>query len=468
MENSLIDSLFDEKERRPLSVSELTAQVKGELERRFASVWVEGEIVNFMAAGSGHWYFNLNDGFSQVRAVCFRLANSRIKFRPFDGVQVRVRGKLTVYEKRGEYQLLVESLEPAGEGALKAAFEQIKAKLEREGLFDPERKRALPLFPKRIGIITSPTGAAIHDIINVLTRRTRSVSVVVIPARVQGEFAGEEIAAAIELANKFNAKISEAEKIDVLIVGRGGGSAEDLWAFNEERVARAIYGSKIPVISAVGHETDFTIADLAADLRAPTPSAAAELVAVHEAQLENFISERRRNLAKLISWKILEVRNDLQSLALSYVFTEFPQSLRERRQSVENSRKQAEILLRGRLVKTERRLENLTQRLSPVKLSAGVNENRSRLSALDQKNFTAIGKRIDEAGEKLKVAAASLDALSPLAVLGRGYAIAYMENGAILRDSGQVSLGEKIKIQLLRGSVRAKIEDAEKMDNPGE
>jgi exodeoxyribonuclease VII large subunit len=459
MKSSLLNSLFDNEDVRPLSVSELTAQVKGELERRFASVWVEGEIVNFIAAGSGHWYFNLNDGFSQVRAVCFRLANSRIKFKPFDGVQVRVRGRLAVYEKRGEYQLLVDSLEPAGEGALKAAFEQIKTKLESEGLFHPERKRSLPLFPKRIAVITSPDGAVIHDILNVLTRRTRSVSVIIVPARVQGEFAGEEIASAIELANKFNAKISESEKIDALIIGRGGGSAEDLWAFNEERVARAIYSSKIPVISAVGHETDFTIADLVADMRAPTPSAAAELVAAHEAQLENFIADRQRNLAKLISWKLLETRNDLQSLALSYVFTEFPQSVREMRQTVETSRREAETLLRNRLVKNERRLENLTQRLSPVKLSAGVTANHSRLSALKQKKLTAITKRIDEAGEKIKIGMASLDALSPLSVLGRGYAIAYKENGAILRDAKQALPDEQIKVQLAAGMIKARIEE---------
>ena len=410
----LLNSLFDREETRPLSVSELTAQVKGELERRFASVWVEGEVVNFAAANSGHWYFNLNDGFSQVRAVCFRLSNSRIKFKPFDGAQVRVRGRLTVFEKRGEYQLIVDSLEPAGEGALKAAFEQIKARLEQEGLFDPARKRPLPLFPKRIGVITSPDGAAIHDILTVLTRRTRSVGIVLVPVRVQGEFAGDEIAAAIELVNKFNAKISDSEKIDVLIVGRGGGSAEDLWAFNEERVARAIYGSKIPVISAVGHETDLTIADMAADLRAPTPSAAAELVAVHEAQLANFISERQRNLAKLISWKLLEVKNKFQAARLSPVFAQFPRTVREIRGSVEDMRARSENLLRDRLLKAD---------------------------------------------ERLKLGMASLDALSPLAVLGRGYSITYKENGRVLRDASDAVVDEKIKVQLARGSVEARIKN---------
>jgi len=413
MENfSLLNSLFDQEERRPMSVSELTARVKDELEMRFASVWVEGEIVNFTAAGSGHWYFNLNDGPAQIRAVCFRLSNSRIRFKPDNGMSVRVRGRLTVYEKRGEYQLIVESLEPAGEGALRAAFEQIKARLEREGLFNPERKRPLPFFPRRVGVVTSPTGVAIHDIVNVLTRRTRSVHVVLIPARVQGEFAGEEIARAIGLANKFSAAATEENKIDVLIVGRGGGAAEDLWAFNEERVARAIYGSKIPVITAVGHETDLTIADMAADLRAPTPSAAAEMVAAHEAQLINFIAEKERNLNKAISWQLLAARNEMQKLSLSHVFTRFPQKLKDWRGTAELAGKEIAALMES--------------------------------------------KRNDSA-EKVSIAMAALDALSPLGVLRRGYSITYRENGEVVRSAENVSLDEKINIRLSRGKLEARV-----------
>jgi exodeoxyribonuclease VII large subunit len=237
---SLLQSLFDDEERRPLSVSELNAQVRGELERRFASVWVEGEVVNFVAAKSGHWYFTLHDGTSQLRAACYRGANYRIKFQPFDGLQVRVRGRLTLYEPRGEYQILVESLEPVGEGALRVAFEQIKSKLEAEGLFSPQLKRKLPLLPRRVGVVTSPNGAAYFDILHVLSRRTRSVHIVLIPTRVQGESAGEEIREAIRFANQYNKKAAKNERIDVLIVGRGGGSDEDLWDFNEERIARTI------------------------------------------------------------------------------------------------------------------------------------------------------------------------------------------------------------------------------------
>ena len=416
MESPLLNSLFDEKERRPLSVSELTARVKSELELRFAWVWVEGEIVNFTAANSGHWYFNLNDGFSQIRAVCFRTSNYRIGFKPDNGLSVRVRGRLTVYEKRGEYQLVAESIEPAGEGALRAAFEQVRARLDGEGLFDPQRKRPLPFFPRRVGVVTSPTGAAIHDIVNVLTRRTRSVHVVLIPARVQGEFAGEEIAGAIELANNFSAGAREENKIDVLIVGRGGGAAEDLWAFNEERVARAVYGSKIPVISAVGHETDLTIADMVADLRAPTPSAAAEMVAAHEAGLMDFIAEKERNLSKAISWQMLAAKNEMQKLSLSHAFTRFPQKLKDWRQAAE---------IAGREI------------------------------------TSLVENKLSDSSERVRLAMAALDALSPLNVLGRGYSITYRETGEVLRSAEDVYLEEKIKIRLARGSLEARVTEIE-------
>jgi exodeoxyribonuclease VII large subunit len=310
MKSSLLQSLFDEQERRPLSVSELNEQVKHSLEKSFASVWVEAEIVNFVAANSGHWYFTLHDGDSQLRAACYIRNNNRIRFQPFDGLQVRVRGKLSVYQPKGEYQMLVESLEPFGEGALKVAFEQVKAKLAREGLFDEELKRALPFFPRRIGVVTSPNGAAFHDVLNVLSRRTRTVHITLIPTRVQGETAGEEITNAINLANRFNQRANADEQIDVLIVGRGGGSAEDLWAFNEETVARAIRASKIPVISAVGHEIDFTIADFVADRRAPTPSAAAEIVAESEDAIAVFLAQKKQDLIQMIDYKNLKSRSD--------------------------------------------------------------------------------------------------------------------------------------------------------------
>jgi len=279
MTHPLLLSLFDETERRPLSVSELTAQVRAAVQSRFASVWVEGEVSNFRAHASGHWYFTIKDEAAQLRSTCFRNTNRAIRFRPSDGLQVRARGRLTVYEPRGEYELDVEGLEPVGAGALRVAFEQLRDRLASEGLFDEERKRALPLFPRRIAVVTSPSGAAIRDILHIIKRRTRTVDVLFAPVRVQGEGAAAEIARAIELLNRYHLEAVSAgrdgEGVDAIIVGRGGGSVEDLWAFNDEGLARAIVASTIPVISAVGHETDTTIADLAADVRAPTPSAAA-------------------------------------------------------------------------------------------------------------------------------------------------------------------------------------------------
>src|ERR1051325_4207024 len=273
MSEPLFASLFDETERRPLTVSELTESVRKTIESRFNAVWVEGEISNFKAHSSGHWYFTIKDESAQLRAQCFRSANSRIRFRPKDGLHVRARGRLTVYEARGEYELIVEALDPVGAGALQVAFEQLRDRLRSEGLFANELKRPLPVFPGRVGVVTSRTGAAIRDILNVIARRTRTVHVLFSPARVQGDGAGSDIARAIKLLNDYHRRAladkRDRDLIDVLIVARGGGSTEDLWAFNTEEVARAIRASTIPVISAVGHETDFTIADFVADHRAP-------------------------------------------------------------------------------------------------------------------------------------------------------------------------------------------------------
>jgi exodeoxyribonuclease VII large subunit len=266
MSQPLFSALFDETERRPMTVSQLTNAIRTALESRFASVWVEGEISNFKAHSSGHWYFTIKDPNAQLRAKCFRSSNQRIRFKPTDGLHVRARGKLTVYPPRGEYELVVETLDPVGAGALRIAFEQLRDRLQAEGLFAKELKRPLPVFPRRVGIVTSPTGAAIRDMLNVISRRTQTVNVLLSPARVQGDNAGPDIARAIRLLNQHHERAvregREKDRIDVLIVGRGGGSTEDLWAFNTEEVARAIRSSAIPVISAVGHETDFTIASV--------------------------------------------------------------------------------------------------------------------------------------------------------------------------------------------------------------
>ncbi|MGI8788045.1 MAG: exodeoxyribonuclease VII large subunit [Pyrinomonadaceae bacterium] len=460
MKSSLLKSLFDEEERRPLTVSELNEQVKTALEKSFASVWIEAEIINFIAAHSGHWYFTLHDGDSQLRAACYVRNNLRIHFQPFDGLQVRVRGKLSVYQPKGEYQILVESLEPVGEGALKVAFEQIKSKLSKEGLFDEDLKRALPFFPRRIGVVTSPNGAAFHDVLNVLSRRTKTVHITLIPTRVQGETAGEEIEAAINLANEYN-KISD-EKIDVLIVGRGGGSAEDLWAFNEERVARAIRNSAIPVISAVGHEIDFTIADYVSDRRAPTPSAAAEIVAESEDNIEAFIRQRTQDLFQIVNYKILHSRSIFQEAALSPVFAEFPQRLKDWRYEIEDATGLMRDALAEKLKEKKRRLDITANRLSPLKLASRLNDKKTRLALLRQKQIAAMKKTADAKDEQLKIKMATLDALSPLAVLSRGFSITETEGGEILRDAKDVKPDDNVKIRLARGRIEARVLESKK------
>jgi exodeoxyribonuclease VII large subunit len=458
---SLLRSLFGDEEPRPLSVSELNAQVRVELERRFASVWVEGEIVNFTAARSGHWYFTLHDEDSQLNAACFRGSNYRIRFQPFDGLQVRIRGRLTVYEPKGEYQLMVESLEPVGEGALRVAFEQIKAKLDAEGLFAEELKRALPLLPRKIGVVTSPTGAAFFDILHVIARRTRSVNLVLIPARVQGETAGEEIRNAIQIANEYNRTASATDKFDVLIVGRGGGSAEDLWAFNEEHLARAIRASKIPIISAVGHEIDFTIADLVADLRAATPSAAAEIVAARESDIEAFIDSRLQDLEQLINYKMLKSTSAMQELAMSPVFVEFPNKVGNWLREVEGYGLRLQNAFGERLNMQRTRLDAISAQLSPLKLASNVSRNRTRIAVLSERNIAAVRNVLNAKQKSMKVCAATLDAMSPLKVLGRGFSITETETGEIVRSVEQTSVGDSVKIRLAEGSLRAKVTERE-------
>ncbi len=439
MDEPLMLSLFDEAERRPMTVSELNAEVRSLLERQFASVWVEGEVVGFTAAASGHWYFNLNDGSSQIRCVCWKGTNYRIRFRPQNGISVRVRGKLTLYEARGEFQLVIESLEPSGEGALAAAFEQIKAKLDGEGLFAEELKRPIPFFPRRVGVVTSRTGAAYHDIVTVLARRARSVSILLIPALVQGEGAGDSIRRAVEAANNYNRSLEAEQRIEVLIVGRGGGSAEDLWAFNDEMLARVIRASEIPVISAVGHEIDWTISDLIADMRAATPSAAAELVAGREKDILEGLFSREQRLDSIIRQQINEagIMTETALGGLEYGFSSIVQ--------------RANMLF-----------ANISARLTPVTLTAKAAGLANKIGILDQRGATAFEKNFKMKGEFLNVLMAKLDTLSPLAVLTRGYSITQTASGKILRDASQTKTGDKLKIRLERGKLNAEVLSTER------
>jgi len=465
MSEPLFASLFDETERRPLTVSELTESVRKAIEARFSTVWVEGEISNFKAHSSGHWYFTIKDEGAQLRAKCFRSANSRIRFRPKDGLHVRARGRLTVYDARGEYELIVEALDPVGAGALQIAFEQLRDRLQAEGLFAPERKRPLPIFPGRIGVVTSPTGAAIRDILNVISRRTRTVHVLFSPARVQGDSAGSDIARAIKLLNDHHqralAEGRENDRVDVLIVGRGGGSTEDLWAFNTEEVARAIRASAIPVISAVGHETDFTIADFVADQRAATPSAAAELVAAREDQLCATLAQCGQSLARLMRYKIVTARSRVQQQALSQAFAEVRGRMRDAAAETNSARHRLEILINQMLRSAHLRNDALGSSLAPAQLRARFAEARVRFDSAYTNCNIALEKQLEEARGRLGIAAASLDALSPLAVLQRGFAIAQSENGKLLRDAKQVSIGDSIKVRLAVGRIGARVDDIE-------
>ncbi|HZH32778.1 MAG TPA: exodeoxyribonuclease VII large subunit [Pyrinomonadaceae bacterium] len=465
MKSPLLLSLFDETERRPLSVSELTSQVRGALENRFTAVWVEGEISNFKAAASGHWYFTIKDEGAQLHSKCFRGVNRAIRFRPSDGLQVRARGRITVYEPRGEYELLVEGLDPIGAGALRVAFEQLRDRLAAEGLFAEELKRPLPLLPRRIGIVTSPTGAAIRDIIHVITRRTRTVNLLLAPTRVQGTGAGAEIARAIRALNEHHLRARregrERDLIDAIIVGRGGGSSEDLWSFNEEEVARAIRASLIPVISAVGHETDFTIADFAADVRAATPSVAAELVAAREDEMTAVIATLARDLVRAVEYRLLVERERVSEAAGSEGFDEVRERLRAARRETDELTRRLETAMARVRERARGKLAAATGRLSPARAATRASEGRVRLAVTRAALDANFGARLEDRRAQLEVAVASLDALSPLGVLGRGYALVQDGRGRVVRSMWRVRVGEELRVRLAEGALKCRVEGME-------
>src|ERR1051326_6112772 len=462
MNQPLLASLFDDVGPRPVTVSELTSNIRTTLEKRFVSVWVEGEISNFRAQSSGHWYFTLKDEFAQLRAACYRSSNQRIRFRLQDGLQVRARGRLSVYEPKGEYQLIVETLEPVGAGALQLAFEQTKTRLETEGLFATELKRAIPLFPRRVAVITSQNGAAIRDILNVISRRTRTVHILFAPARVQGDGAAGEVVRAVRFLNEYHAHAlrdgRHDDVIDVMIVGRGGGSIEDLWTFSEESVARAIRKSAIPVISAVGHETDFTIADFVADLRAATPSAAAEIVAAHEAQLCALLENLAKTLGRSIRLRISNARANVQDIALSPVFEAVLRRLHNARSASDTAEYRLQASITTTLQHIHRRLGAAVHGLSPAQLRSQVTAARTRFESLNKGRDAAIKTRLKTARQRFSLAAGALDAMSPLRVLERGYAIAQNKHGQILRESTAIEIGEAVHLRLWKGAIDCRVE----------
>jgi exodeoxyribonuclease VII large subunit len=489
-------SLFDiAPERRIWKVSELTDRISELLERAFPDVWIEGEVSNFRPAQSGHLYFTLKDAGAQIRCVCFRDQARSLKFRPEDGLQVTIRGSLGVYEVRGEYQIYVSYIEPVGAGALQLAFEQLKKKLETEGLFDEERKKPLPVLPRCIGVITSPTGAAVRDILRVLKRRFANVHVRLFPVKVQGEGAAKEIAAALGYFNR-------AKFADVIILARGGGSLEDLWAFNEEAVARAIAASEIPVITGVGHETDFTIADFVSDVRAPTPSAAAEIVVRSRQEFERHISEHQRRLVQQIRYLLSQSRHRVRDLETHRGFRQLELLMRRRRQQVDEYSSQLGFILRLRLSTARQRLTgaqakvvtfDLRGRAAALRVRIGQQRDALR-SALDrmvarkqrrlaiaQVRFAALDlrarvgrlrRRLDERSVALRVAidraliakrrrletaALQLEERSPFQLLERGYAIAYDASGKVLRSPDQVATGDDISVRLAHGAIDATV-----------
>jgi len=396
------------QEKHIYSVGELTRLIRATLEGTFREVWVEGEISNFTRHTSGHMYFSLKDNSAVLSCVLFRSANQNIKFDIESGMQVVCFGRISVYDKRGQYQLIVDRLEPKGIGALQIAFEQLKNKLQKEGLFDESRKKPIPYLPTRIGVVTSPTGAAIRDILNVVKRRFQNVEVILNPVKVQGDGSEKEIASAIKEFNEYNTAVSKENKIDVLIVGRGGGSLEDLWSFNEEIVARAIFTSEIPIISAVGHEVDWTIADFVSDKRAPTPSAAAELVIPRKEELVSRLSGLSDRLDSAMMDKITSLRDGLKALSESYILKQPINIIEQYQQRVDD-------------------------------LARNIEVRATHIFDLKEAAFSAVSGK--------------LDMLSPFKVLSRGYSITtHLATGKILKDAEKLRKGDRVQTRLDTGT----------------
>ncbi len=446
-------SLFEfQPQRKIYSVSELSQEIRNQLEEHFADLWVTGEVSNFRAAVSGHCYFTLKDANAQLRAVCFRNQARYLKFKPQDGISVIARGRLSVYEARGEYQFLVEYLEPAGLGALQLAFEQLKAKLAAEGLFEPARKKPLPVLPRTVGIVTSPTGAVIRDMVRVLRRRFRNMNVLLYPVKVQGEGAAQEIVQGIEYFNRHRAA-------DVMIVARGGGSLEDLWAFNEEIVAQAIAASRVPIISGVGHETDFTIADFVADLRAPTPSAAAELV-VHRKQ--DFVAElenRARRMSQVLRLKLSEARQRLTELRMHRVFQTLVAKVGERAQRVDDCVVALDRRIRHRLSLARQEWLRASSGVVRYDFQRLLGLKRAALDERNKRFETEFKRYLVERRNRLGQAQAILRERSPLVILERGYSITRDAAGRIIRGAADVRVGSDISIRLARGELGATVRE---------
>jgi exodeoxyribonuclease VII large subunit len=434
--------------------SRLNQQARALLERNFAVLWVEGEISNLSRPGSGHWYFSLKDATAQLRCAMFRQRNLLAGFQPADGMLVQVRGRVSLYEPRGDYQFLVDHIEQAGEGALRRRFELLKARLAAEGCFDPARKRPLPRLPRRIGLITSPTGAALRDLLQILRRRCCAIPVLIYPVQVQGAPAAIQIAAAIRCA-------SARAECDVLVLARGGGSLEDLWAFNEEVVARAIHACSIPVVSGIGHETDFTIADFVADVRAPTPSAAAELIAPDGAEWLRTTQALQRRLIALLRRDLQRRREKLRWLNGRLAQLHPGVQLRQHAQRLDELEQRLVRATRRALTERHsqlgRRVAQLRQQSPVVHLSHA----RHRLLTTSASLVSALNTQLESPRRRFAIAAGKLATVSPLATLQRGYAIVSNGHGHVVTDAGTLAPGDLIQARVAKGSLLARIERTE-------
>ncbi|WP_342058516.1 exodeoxyribonuclease VII large subunit [Aeromonas sp. OTU364] len=447
-----LDESSQSRQQQIFTVTRLNSAVRMILEQDLGLVWLTGELSNLAMPSSGHWYFSLKDMSAQVRCAMFKGNNRRVPFRPQDGMQVLVQARVSLYEPRGDYQLIIESMQPAGDGMLALRFEELKRRLGAEGLFDEGRKRPLPREPRAVGLVTSATGAALHDMLTVLGRRAPDLPVFIYPTQVQGSAAIGQIVSAIALANR-------RAEVDVLIVGRGGGSLEDLWCFNEEAVARAIAGSAIPVVSAVGHEVDVTISDFAADLRAPTPSAAAELVAPDRSARAQRLVHLKQRLVQAISRRQTAARHGFVLLQKRLDHQDPKRRLEQQSQRLDELSGRLQQLLNLRLHQGERRLANLELRLqarSPEKLLAA---GKRRHQLAQERLHTLMNKRQDLAAHRLAMLSARLDGISPLATLGRGYSITRTPSGEVISRAAQVSPGQQLVTTLAEGALRVRVED---------
>jgi exodeoxyribonuclease VII large subunit len=454
---------FRPPERRVWTVRALVSAVRSHIEREYSDCWVEGEISNLRIPDSGHLYFTLKEETAQIRVVMFRSSAKLLRFRPENGLHVTVRGRITVYEDRGELQISAEFMEPKGAGALQLAFEQLKARLQAEGLFEASRKKPIPQLPQKIGIITSPQGAALRDILNILARRHHSANVLIYPAQVQGDLAPGEVMAGLRYFHQElrHQDLRHSGAIEVIIIARGGGSAEDLACFNHESLARAVADSKIPVISAIGHETDFTIVDFVADLRAPTPSAAAELVIRSRQEIEAQAEDLYRRLERGLRYRLLMARQELTEHAQHGAFARMMDGIHRRQQKLDEQRFRLEKAERQLLERCRRRCENVSATVRHY-------DARRRLAAIRQQlqaqvaNLAAIAHtRLLESRGVLDRRTASLEALSPLAILNRGYALVFDAKGRLVKDAGRLKAGDELSARLARGRVRAHVTSTE-------